>query len=279
MVRVAQAWISGYSGMILLSALLLNIATFLVYNGYGLILTPMRDALGLSHFQEGSLTTGFSIAGTVASVVAGVLATRYGTRLVIGVSAISGGIALILLGMSPSFVFALVMSSVIGLSLAGLGTPVMGLLVARFDARTRGTAAGIAATGSGFSFIIIGALVPWLTGLNEEDGWRHVWYALGIITMVVGVVSIALLREKTEAPDRRRSWALAVLKSRPVWNVMFLTVCSGWCQGLYATFFGVYLEEESVDLVVSGRLWSLLGLVSIGSGLLWGTVSDRLGAT
>ena len=29
--------------------------------------------------------------------------------------------------------------------------------------------------------------------------------------------------------------------------------------------------------MVSGRLWSLLGLVSIGSGLLWGIVSDRLG--
>ena len=83
MVRVAPAWISGYSGMILLSALLLNIATFLVYNGYGLILTPMGDALGLSHFQEGSLTTGFSIAGTIAGAVAGFLATRYGTRLVI----------------------------------------------------------------------------------------------------------------------------------------------------------------------------------------------------
>ena len=278
MVRVVPAWISGYSGMVLLSALLLNVATFLVYNGYGLILTPMRDALGLSHFQEGSLTTGFSIAGTMASVVMGVLATRYGTRLVIGVSAINGGIALVLLGTSSSFIFALIMSAVVGLCFSGLGTPGMGLLVAWFDAKTRGTAAGIAATGSGFSFIIIGALVPWLIGLNEEDGWRHVWYTLGAITMVIGAVSVILLREKTEAPKRpRRSWALDVLKSRPVWNLMFLAVCSGWCQGLYVTFFGVYLEEEGVDLLVSGRLWSLLGLVSIGSGLLWGVVSDRLG--
>ena len=278
MVRVAPAWMSGYSGMILLSTLLLNISTFLVYNGYGLILTPMGDALGLSHFQEGSLTTAFSIAGTMAGVVAGFLATRYGTRLVIGVSSISGGIALIFLGTSPTFIFALVMSAVVGLSLAGLGTPAMGLLVAWFNARTRGTAAGIAAAGSGFSFIIIGALVPWLIGLNQEDGWRHVWYTLGIITIVIGVVAVALLREKTEAPERhRRSWALAIFKSRPVWNVMLLAVCSGWCQGLYVTFFGVYLEEEGVDLVVSGRLWSLLGVVSIGSGLLWGTVSDRLG--
>ena len=168
----------------------------------------MRDALGLSHFQEGSLTTGFSIAGTIASLVAGVLATRYGTRLVIGVSAISGGIALILLGTSPSFIFALVMSAVVGLSLAGLGTPAMGLLVAWFDATTRGKAAGIAAGGSGFSFIIIGALVPWLIGLNQEDGWRHVWYTLGIITMALGIVSLTLLRKK----QRRRR---AVVEAGP----------------------------------------------------------------
>lgn len=278
MVRVAPNWILGYSGMILLSTLLLNTAAFLVYNGYGLILAPMREALGLSHFQEGSLTTAFSIAGTMTSVVSGFLATRYGTRLVIGVCSISGGISLIFLGMSHSFIYALVMSTVVGLSLTALSIPSIGLLVAWFDARTRGTAAGIAAAGSGLSFIIIGALVPWLISLNQEDGWRHVWYTLGIITMVIGVVAVALLREKPAAPeDHRRSWALDIFKIRPVWNMMFLAVCSGWCQGLYLTFFGVYLEEEGVNLVVSGRLWSLLGVVSIGSGLLWGTVSDRLG--
>ena len=278
MPRVTPAWLSGYAGMIVLASLLVNISTSLVHNGYGLVLPPMRDTLGLSHFQEGLLITGFSISSMIANVASGFLTPRYGTRLIVGVSSIGGGISLIVLGASPNFMFALVISTLMGFTMGGMGTPIMGLLVGWFDARTRGRAAGLTATGSGFSFIIMGALVPWLTNLNPEDGWRHTWYVMGVVVMLTGVISVGLLRENPRAQEmRRRSWPLTVFKSRPIWILMFLTICSGWCQGLYTTFFGVYLEEQGVGLAVSGRLWGLLGLASIGSGLIWGTMSDRIG--
>ena len=154
----------------------------------------------------------------------------------------------------------------------------MGLLVAWFDISKRGTAAGLAAAGSGVSFIIIGVLVPWLTDLDPEDGWRHTWYVLGVIQIVVGAICLAFLRESPGTPRGHRNiWPTAVVKSRAIWIIQALAVCSGWCQSMYTTFFGVYMEQEGVNLVVSGRLWGLLGLVSIGSGLIWGGLSDRLG--
>ena len=229
MSRVTPALFSGYAGVILLLALLVNTATFLVYNGYGLIITPMRDGLDLSHFQEGSLITAYSLTNTVMGVSAGMLTQRYGARPLIGSAAIIGGISMVLLGTSPNFLFAIVMSGVIGLSLGGSGTPAMGLLMVWIDARNRGTAAGLAAAGSGVSFIITGALVPWLTDLSPENGWRHTWYVLGSIFMVVGIVCLVLIRESPKAPPRRGGGLpiLAVMRSRAIWIVMALAFCSG----------------------------------------------------
>ena len=150
-----------------------------------------------------------------------------------------------------------------------------------FDSRNRGTVAGLAAAGGGVSFIVVGALVPWLTGRDPEDGWRHAWYVMAAIVMATGVFSLVLLRdhpeEGTKFPEGRRAWPIAAYKSRLVWLMTFLAFCSGWSTGLYTTFFGIYLQEEGFSLSVSGRLWMLLGLLGMGSGLFWRTLSDRLG--
>ena len=41
--------------------------------------------------------------------------------------------------------------------------------------------------------------------------------------------------------------------------------------------FGEYLRDEGISAAISGRLWMVLGLMGIGCGVFWGTLSDRLG--
>ena len=281
MLRVAPVWLTGYAGVILLAIVLVNLATQLARNAYGLTLPSMEGSLGLSHFQSGSLITAMSILLMVASLTFGMLASRYGSRLIVGVAAIVAGVAMVFLGTSSGFLIALVMSAIIGLASGACTTPVMGLLPVWFDSRNRGTVAGLAAAGGGVSFIIVGALVPWLTGRDPEDGWRHTWYVLAAIVMATGVFSLVFLRdhpkEGAEFRESLRAWPIAAYKNRLVWLMAFLAFCSGWSTGLYTTFFGIYLQEQEFSLAVSGRLWMLLGILGMGSGLFWGTLSDRLG--
>ena len=156
----------------------------------------------------------------------------------------------------------------------------MGLLSLWFDSRNRGTVAGLAAVGGGVSFVVVGALVPLLTGRDSEDGWRHTWYVLGVVVMAAGLLSLVFLRDRpvagTGRGKSRAAWPLEAYKSRLVWLITFLAFCSGWATGLYTTFFGAYLEDQGVGLGVIGRLWGLLGLLGIGSGVLWGHLSDRM---
>ena len=280
MLRVAPAWISGYAGVILLVAVLVNLATQLSRNAFGLTLPAMRDSLGLSYSQVGSLMTALSILMMVASFVSGMMASRYGTRAIVGLSAIAAGVGMIFLGAAPSFGVAVAMSALVGFATGGCTTPIMGLLSIWFDSGNRGTVAGLAAAGGGVSFVVVGALVPLLTGRDSEDGWRHTWYVLGVVVMAAGLLSLVFLRDRpvegTGGEKRRAAWPLEAYKSRLVWIITFLAFCSGWATGLYTTFFGAYLEDQGVGLGVIGRLWGLLGLLGIGSGVLWGHLSDRL---
>ena len=281
MLRAVLAWLSGYAAVILFLATLINWATFLVHNGFGLILPPMRDSLGLSHFQEGSLISALSLCSIPSQVGGGVLASRYGARFVVGIACMGSGVFMVLVGVSPGYLFALVMSALVGFTIGGCLVPAMGLLSVWFDFRHRGTVAGVAAAGGGLSFVVIGAIVPWLTGLDADNGWRHTWYLLGGIHVVVGVGCLLYLRD---SPDRagalfepRRAWPVAAFQNRMVWLLAVVAFCSGPCFSLYTTFFGVYLEEQGISLEVSGQLWGMMGILSIGTSVFWGNLSDRFG--
>ena len=243
MLRVAPpVWLSGYAGVIVLVTLVVNLAALLGRNAYSLTLPSMESSLGISHFQAGSLFTALAILSMVGSLTFGMLAPRYGSRLIVGFAAIALGAAMVLLGASPNFLVALVASALIGLSVQGCITPVMGMLSVWFESRSRGTVAGLVAGGGGVSFVIIGVLVPWLTGRDAEDGWRHAWYAMGVIVivMVTGAVSMTFLRDRPKGsaggPGRVGSWPMAAYRNRFVWLISGLAFCAGWIEGSYATF-------------------------------------------
>ena len=281
MLRVAPTWLAGYAGLILAVAVLVNLVTQLSRVAYGLVLPSMEDGLQLSHLQSGGLITVTSLMGIVSAFVFGMLAPRYGSRVIVGTAALANALAMALLGASFNYLFALAMCAVMGFTIQGCTTPVMGLLSVWFDSRNRGTAAGIAAAGGGASFVVIGTLVPWLTGRDPVDGWRHTWYALAAIVAVVGVVSLLLLRDRprdpASLPAGRGAWPLEAYREPLVWLIALLAFCSGWTTGVYTTFFGLYLEERDVALSVSGLLFTLLGPLGIVSGIFWGIASDRLG--
>jgi len=165
----------------------------------------------------------------------------------------------------------------------------MGLLSAWFDVRTRGLAVGLAAAGGSVSLMVAGVAVPLLTGRSPGDGWRHAWYIFGVLVLAIGILSLIFIRDrprdepesihrKVSRQASRRAWPLSVYRNPLVWLVTSLAFCSGWATGIFNTFFGVYLSQEhGIDLSTTGHLLILMGFLSIGSGILWGRVSDRLG--
>ena len=283
----------------LLVAFLVNLGTGFVQFGFSLTLPSMEESLHLSHTEAGLLIT-ISAAIRIGSALAsGTLAPRYGSRSIIVAGTVAVGVSMVLLGFSQNYGMAIGAGVLMGIGGGAALTPIMGLLSAWFLMRDRGLAAGIAASGGSIAFIIAGVFVPILTGASWEDGWRYSWQLFGGIVLVVAVVSLLFVREQPpehlEADSRlrgndggelrnyggrpaRSAWPVEAFKSPAVWLIALIAFTSGWAQNLFTTFFGLYLTQENgISLATVGQLVVLIGVLSIGSGVLWGWMSDKLG--
>ena len=271
----------------LLVAFLVNLATGFVQFGYSLTLPSMEEALHISHTQAGlliTLTAAIRMGGALAS---GTLAPRYGSRSMIVAGAVAVGVSMVLLGFAGNYGMTLGAAVIMGIGSGVTLTPMMGLLSAWFRLRDRGLAAGLAASGGSIAFIIAGVIVPILTGANWEDGWRHSWQLFGVLVLVVAVISLLFVRERPDEPlepDRpsagasRSAWPVEAFRHPAVWLITMIAFTSGWAQNLFTTFFGLYLtQDHGVSLSTVGQLVVLIGVLSIGSGVLWGWMSDKLG--
>lgn len=268
--------------------------------GYTSILPAMQDGLQLSNTQAGELQT-WNLVGYLSTVVfAGLLATRYGPRVVITVSLFITATAMILTGLAPTFQGALVGRFLAGVGGAGGNVPAMGLVSAWFGPKQRGLASGIGVAGSSVGLVVTGPLIPAIIKAYGAEGWRVCWYVLG--TMAFGTfvlcglflrnrpgkgplssphsASLPSVASKTGQPKNQVSalnWAL-VYKSRTLWHLAAIYFAFGISYIIYSTFFIRYLVKEA-GLVAhdAGLIWFKVGLVSGISSLIWGGVSDRWG--
>ena len=130
-----------------------------------------------------------------------------------------------------------------------------------------------------------------------DVGWRISWYVLWALGLLACGLCALFLRnrplEKGLAPlgdsqeDTQRSsadngtaalrWGL-VYKSRMLWQLGAIYFAFGFSYIIYSTFFVKHLVlEGAFTVAAAGSLWMKVGIVSLVSGLIWGSVSDRFG--
>ncbi len=272
----------------MLIGVLVNLTTSFLQYAPNLTLPSIQASLSLSYTQAGLLVTGAWMLRVPCSFVAGMLSTRYGSRRLIGLSTLAAGASMLLLGGASHFWTALAATCLMGAATGIAIIPTMGLLGPWFDSRTRGLAAGLASAGGSSAFVVAGLVVPALTSAYLTAGWRYAWAVFGVATVLIGAAALAYVRERPAGasaavlaetgPSPGLRWPVEVYRNPLVWLMSFMVFCSGWSQGIFNTFLGAYLSEENgLELAVVGRLLILIGVLSIGSGIVWGRVSDWIG--
>jgi MFS family permease len=284
--------------------------------GYTVILPSMKASLGLDAVKAADLATGNMIGYLSFAVISGILAARFGARVVISFFMLVTGASMLLSGLVTSYPVALAARTLTGIGSAGANIPVMALVAVWFVPGRRGLATGITVSGSSFGLVITGLLVPVILRRFGSEGWRQAWFVFAAFAFLMAVLAFVLLRnspadkgcvqvggavhgtgeavgEKTAADRSERlsgtvplgrecggprlNWSV-LYRSRQIWHLAGIYILFGFSYVIYATFFVDYLTSEAgFEIQRAGSLWSAIGMLSVASGFIWGSVSDRLG--
>jgi len=275
--------------------------------GYTVILPSMKMGLGLDAVKAADLATGNMIGYLSFAAVGGMLAARFGPRGVISLFMLVTGASMLLSGLASSYPLALAARTLTGIGSAGANIPVMALVAVWFAPRRRGLATGITVSGASIGLVVTGLLVPAILRRFGPGGWRQAWFVFAAFAFLVAVLSLIVLRNSPAdkgcvpvggavggasgsslggaavspsggiAGRPRLDWSL-LYKSGQIWHLAGIYVLFGFSYVIYATFFVDYLTSEAgFTIGRAGSLWSAVGMLSVASGFIWGSVSDRLG--
>jgi predicted MFS family arabinose efflux permease len=199
-----------------------------------------------------------------------------------------------------------------GRLITGLGNgmilvPSITLMAAWFDVRRLGFASSIVPTGSSLALIVAGPAVPRIIDAGGVDGWRLAWFFFAAITVLLALLNAIVQRDRpydlasmrgqmpvhyprtrpatrtttqTRAGKRESTSAelMTVLRSGYAWHLGFVYLLYGIAFLAYFTFFQKRLTADlGYSPAMAGNLFMVVGAAGLIGGVVWGTVSDRIG--
>lgn len=257
----------------------------------GMLLPSMATTLHLSYSQMGFISTVNFLGYLVAVLAGGFLVARIGSRRLIFISLLVVGASMSLISQAKSFPYVLVLYGLTGLGSGATNVPVMGLVSPWFSRTERGRAAGFIVIGSGFAIIVSGKLIPFINKLSGAEGWRVSWLVLGGTVVLIAFLSYLLLRDRPEEKGLKplggeSTASPSTVAQRGKQNIYASGIMYylgtiyflfGYTYVIYATFIVTSLvKERGFSESVAGDFWAWVGFLSLFSGPVFGTLSDRL---
>jgi len=278
-------WLIVITGILTLFSCL-GLARF----AFGMLLPNMRDGLGLAYDQMGYLGTGNFVGYLFSVAITPTILKILRPRITISAGLLL--VAISLAGMSQSDAFwqllTLYVLTGVGSGLANISTMV--LIAHWFRREKRGLAAGLMVFGNGVGIIFSGLMIPLLNQNYGHNGWRVSWLLLAGITISISILTALLVRNKPESLGlepigTKTPFTAAELGSsgtaksgRVLVSLGLLYLAFGATYMIYGTFVVTSMVEEyGLSEVAAGRFWSWVGFFSLFSGIIFGTLSDKIG--
>ena len=268
--------------------------------GASVFVTHMGDDLGWSRSAfYGAFTVRALAAGALAPILGPLQDRRNGPRYLMLMSAVSLGVALVLLKfVDDLWVFYLVFGGLGALSMSALGEMMTVAVVPKWFVRRRGRAVGIATTGTAMGPLFFPITVQ---ALIEAVGWRDGWLVLGALTLAVLVPLALLVRTRPEdvglLPDgddpSTQPAPAASTPARPArpdevsysrgeatrtmtfWLLAAAFALATLCMGGFFANWLPYFQDIGFTAAVGSLAAVSYGICSISVRLFWGILSER----
>ncbi len=282
-------WVVVFAGL-----LCLFVSIGLGRMALGMLLPSMGKDIALSYAQMGFIGTGNFAGYMIGVLLIGPFCRLVGERRAISLGLLVISLTMLAVGQAGGFVSVMVAYLATGVGSGTSMVATLGLVGHWFSRRLRGKAAGWIITGIGVGVVFSGIAVPWINAELGAEGWRMGWMLLGGASLAATALVYGLLRERPSelglepvgaavAFDEAESEGIQVAPSRGeelrlLAHLGFIYFLFGLTYVIYATFIVTTLvEERGYSEALAGRFWIWLGVISLVSGPLFGSLSDRFG--
>jgi len=281
-------------GWVIVTAGMLCILACLGFGRFalGMLLPSMAATLNLTYSQMGFISTANFLGYLLSVLFCGHLAVRVGSRRLIFAALLVVGVSMSLVSRASGFLPVLVLYMITGIGSGATNVPVMGLASAWFASNRRGRAAGFISIGSGFAIMLSGRLIPLINRRVGPEGWRTSWLILSALVVLIAFLALALLRDRPEekgllpvgsgdAPPTGRPGVGGtegnIYRRGIIYYLGGIYFLFGYTYVIYATFVVTTLvQERGFSEALAGNFWMWVGFLSLFSGPVFGTLSDRL---
>jgi sugar phosphate permease len=267
-----------YRWIVLLIAWLSFLVSFIDRLTWANVAVEAGQSLGMTVAQLGVFVTAFYVGYVICNAVGGITSDRIGGRATLTMSMLSLGLATFGFGFTTSLAIGIALQAIMGLAAGADYASCIKLIVTWFDRGSRGRAMGLLLVASSLGVTVTNATVPTLAA---SVGWRGVYHALGIATVLIGVIAFALLR------DRPADQPIVTAKAPPIGSLLrdrnfILLALAG-----FAAFWGTWgftfwanalmIRGHGLSAVEAGLVMTLAGVAAVIGKPLIGLLSDWLG--
>jgi len=235
-------------------------------------------SLGLSIAGLGTFVTAFYVGYVVSNALGGLGTDRFGPSRMLSYALIPLGLATFAFSYTTSTLMGLAIQMLMGLTAGADYSACVKLTATWFDFKMRGRAMGLLTTASSVGVVVTNAGVPYLASFV---GWEGVYQVLGVLTMGVGVLCLAVLRD-AELPSAAPSVvvpSLATLaRNRDL--ILLALIGFGALWGTWGFAFWVnalMVKGHGLSTAAAGGIAAMFGVGAIFSKPLVGLASDLLG--
>jgi len=250
--------------------------TFIVRFSWPPLIPVVRPVLNMTAAQAGAYMSAFYFGYIITQIPAGVLADRFGVRLILAASLIIEGITTFLMGYITSYDTGFALRVITGLGAGAVYGACARSLMEWFRPEERGTAFGIMLAGPSGGILVASFIMP---PLNSWFGWQGAFQAVGLVTIVVGVIIFLLVRSSDQTKTAGSMFAGfgIVFRSKDISLTALSGFCLMWVELGTATWAFAHIKQLGLELKVAGTVMMFYGIGGILAPVISGVISDLIG--
>jgi sugar phosphate permease len=245
--------------------------------GIALLLPVIRQDLGLSFTQGGTLAAATTLVYAFMQIPAGYLSDRFSPKRLFIIGILGSTILSLTFGLVSNYGQALLNQVLSGFFRALLFTPGMALLTNWFPANRRATATGLYLVGGATGSLIFNLAGPLIVN-------RYSWRVAFVSLAVLGLLAIFFLfryGKDSPATNVRRKGSLLeplqLFRYRVMWvcgGIQFVRL--GIMMGITYWLPSLLINEKGLSLQMAGLITAVQAVLMAPSNILGGYISDRL---